>query len=86
MVFAGHTGLIVVFFLALALIISAAMSENVPADIYASEDSLPGHILDKQEYKVSSCGQCADAQTNMNLRWAHMTEGPFFHIAAQIIF
>ena len=38
-------------------------------------------ILDSQGYTVSSCGQrwlwsnCADAQTDLSVRWPHMSEG-----------
>ena len=41
-------------------------------------------ILDGQECKVSSCGQrrlksdCADAQSDLNLRWAHISESISF--------
>ena len=41
-----------------------------------------------QEGKVSSCGQrrltsdCADAQADLSLSWAHMTEGTFLHVEA----
>ena len=43
-----------------------------------------GRILDNQGCKVSSCGQrrfwsdCADAQADWSLRWAHITESTFF--------
>ena len=46
-------------------------------------------ILDSQGCKVSSCGQrrllsdCADG-SDLSLRWAHMSEGTFSHIATQI--
>ena len=44
-----------------------------------------GRILDSQGCKVSPCGQrrlksdCADAQADLSLRWAHISEGTFFH-------
>ena len=47
-------------------------------------------ILGRQGYKVSSCGQrrlrsdCTDAHADLSLRWTHMSEGTFSHIAAQI--
>ena len=40
--------------------------------------------------KVSSCVQrrllsdCADAQADLSLRWAHISEGTFSHLAAQL--
>ena len=43
-------------------------------------------ILHSQGCKVSSCGQrrlksdCADAQADLSLRWAHMREGTFTHV------
>ena len=49
-----------------------------------SESSLDA-FLDSQRYKVSSCGQrrlwsdCADAQADLSLRWAHMSEDTFSH-------
>ena len=50
----------------------------------------PGRILDSQGCKVSSCRQrgpwadCADAQADLNLRWAHTSEGSFFHVETQM--
>ena len=47
-----------------------------------------GCILDSQGCKDSSCGQrrlwsdCADAQADLSLRWALMSEG-MFHVAFQ---
>ena len=49
-----------------------------------------GCILDNQGWKVSSCRErrlwsdCADTQIDLRLRWAHMSESTFPHIAAQI--
>ena len=49
-----------------------------------------GRNLDSRGYKVSSCGQrrlcsdCAEAQTDLNLHWAHMTKGTFSNVAAHI--
>ena len=49
-----------------------------------------GQILDSQWSKVSSCGQrrlwsdCADAQADLSLRWAHGSEGTFSDVAALI--
>ena len=40
--------------------------------------------------KVSSCGQrsllsdCADAQADLSLRWAHTLEGAFSNVAAEV--
>ena len=47
-------------------------------------------ILDSQGCKVSSCGQrrlisdCADAQADMSLRWAHMSNSTFFDVAVSL--
>ena len=47
-------------------------------------------ILDNQSCKVSSWGQrrlwsdFADAQADLSLRWAHMSEGTLSHVTAQI--
>ena len=47
-------------------------------------------ILDSQGDKVSSCGQqklwsdCADAQTDLSLRWVLMSEGTFSLVAAYL--
>ena len=49
---------------------------------------LAGRILDRQGRKDSSCRQrrlcsyCADAQANFSLRWEHISDGTFSHVAA----
>ena len=56
-----------------------------------SESSL-GAFLDSQEYKLSSCEQrrlrsdCTNAQPDLCLRWGHILEGAFPHIAAHLYF
>ena len=46
-------------------------------------------ILDRHRCSVSSCGQrrlrsdCADAQADLSLRWTHLPEGMFSHVAVQ---
>ena len=51
-----------------------------------------GRILDSEGCKVSSCCQrrlwsdCADAQADLILCWAHMAEGTFSHNEALIYF
>ena len=43
-------------------------------------------FLDSEGCKVSSCGErrlpsdCADAQSDESLRWAHMSKGTFSHV------
>ena len=72
------------------LALRVAISESIPLNMCASEDSdqpahsrsliriFTGRILDSQGCKVSSCGQrrpwsdCADAQADLSLRWAHV--------------
>ena len=47
--------------------------------------------FDSQDCKFSSCGQwrlwsdCADAQADLSLRWAHLSEGTFSHVVVRII-
>ena len=47
-----------------------------------------GRIFDSHGCNLSSCGQqwrwsdCADAQAGLSLRWVHMSEGTFSHVAA----
>ena len=49
-------------------------------------------ILDSQGRKFSLCRQrrllsdCADAQADLSLRWAHMSEGTFSDVAFQIMY
>ena len=49
-----------------------------------------GRILDSRGCKVSSCGQrrlwsdCANAQADLSLRWAHMSDGRCSHVEAYI--
>ena len=53
---------------------------------------LTGYILSCHRCKGSSCGQrkflsdCADAQANLRLRSAHMAEGTFSDVAAQLVY
>ena len=50
-----------------------------------------GRILDSSGYKVSSCGQrrlwsdCAEAQAELSLHWAHMRESTYSHVAALLL-
>ena len=45
-------------------------------------------ILDRHKCTVFSCGEqkfwsgCADVQADLSLRWAHLLEGTFSHVAA----
>ena len=61
-----------------------------PAKIQIRLHIQTGRILDSLGCKVSSCGQrrlssdCADAQTDLSLLWAHLSEGTFSPIAAHI--
>ena len=49
-----------------------------------------GRFLDSQVCNVSLCGQrklwsdCADAQADLSLRWAHISEGTFSHVGARM--
>ena len=55
-----------------------------------SESSL-GAFFDSKRCLVSSCGQarpwsdCADAQADLSVRWAHMPEGMFSHVAVHSV-
>ena len=55
-----------------------------------SNQNLHWEHLDSQGCKCSSPGQrrlwsdCTDAQADLSLCWAHMSEGTFSHIAAQM--
>ena len=45
------------------------------------------HFLDSQRYQVSTCGQRKSdqtARTDLSLRWAHMSEGTFFHVVTHL--
>ena len=48
-------------------------------------------MLDSQGCKVSSCEQrrlrsdCANAQSDLSLRWAHMWGGTFSHVVAHLV-
>ena len=49
-----------------------------------------GALFDSQNCKVSSCIQrrlwsdCADAQSDLSLLWAHMSEGTFSHVTVPL--
>ena len=49
-----------------------------------------GRILDSTECKVTLCGQqilwsdCADSRDDLSIRWAHVSEWTFTHVAAHL--
>ena len=59
-----------------------------PVHLQSLISILTQHILDSQGCKVSSCGRrrlwadCANAQADLSLRWAHVSECTFSHIVA----
>ena len=74
----------------------AANSENVPLTCVPSKDLdqlthscslikiFTGHMLDSQGCKVSSCRQWKKLIRLVCLCWAHMSEGMFSHVVAQL--
>ena len=63
---------------------------DLPVQSHSWNRIVTVRILDSIGCKVSSCGQrrlwsdCADAQSDQSLRWAHMSEGTFYHAAGHI--
>ena len=62
-----------------------------PAHLRSLTRNFTVRILDSQGCEVSSCRQrrlwsdCADVQSDLSLRWAHMSDGTFSDIAAHLI-
>ena len=61
-----------------------------PTDLWSVIRIFPGRISDRQRCKVSSSEQrqfwsdCADAQADLSLCWAYMSEGTFSHVVAHM--
>ena len=73
------------------LVRTCASSKDLHSHIRESDQNLHWAHFDDQWCKVSSCGQrrlwsdCADAQADLSLLCAHMSEGKFSHVIAHLV-